>query len=49
MRLKTLTGLGEGVLRRVKDEAERLCGRELLAPTEKNLASLRRVDQVCVA
>jgi len=32
-RLEALTGLGDETLRSVKDEAERLCGREFPAPT----------------
>jgi len=34
-RLEALTGLGEETLRSVKDEAERLCGREFHAPAGK--------------
>jgi len=34
-RLEALTGLGEGTLRSVKDEAQMLCGREPLSSTEK--------------
>jgi len=34
-RLEASTGLGDETLRRMKDEAERLCGREFLASLEK--------------